>query len=103
MLLSERIDIMLEYPWVTAYFEKLLKNDTIKVVHLTIDGFPKYSAAYVACLRNDAGKKVIEALDIFLAKEVLNIENRQRMMRWLDEREAEVFEKDYLKYFDMSN
>jgi uncharacterized protein (TIGR02285 family) len=103
MLLSERIDIMLEYPWVTAYFEKVLKNDRIKVVHLSIDGFPKYSAAYVACTRNDAGKKVIEALDKFLAKEVLNIENRQRMMRWLDKREAEIFEKDYLEYFNISH
>tara|TARA_B100001063_G_scaffold239591_1_gene263354 strand:- start:119 stop:1009 length:891 start_codon:yes stop_codon:yes gene_type:complete len=103
MLLSERIDIMLEYPWVTAYFEKVLKNDSIKVVHLIIEGLPKYTAAYVACTRNDDGKKVIEALDKFLAKEVLNIENRQRMMRWLGKKEAEAFEQDYLEYFNIEN
>jgi uncharacterized protein (TIGR02285 family) len=103
MLLSERIDMMLEYPWVSAYFEKILKSDTIKVVHLIIDGLPRYSSAYVACTRNDAGKKVIEALDKFLAKEVLNIGNRQRMMRWLDEKEAEIFEKDYLEYFNITH
>lgn len=103
MLLSERVDIMLEYPWVTAYFEKVLKNDSIKVVHLMIEGLPKYSAAYVACTRNDDGKRVIEALDKFLAKEVLSIENRQRMMSWLGKTESEAFEQDYLDFFNIAH
>lgn len=103
MLLSGRIDVMLEYPWVSAYFDKVLKHDGVEVVHLTIKDFPRYSAAYVACTRNEAGRKIIQALDQFLAKEVLKLKNRQRMMRWLDDKEAKSFEKDYLEYFKIAH
>ncbi len=103
MLLTGRIDIMLEYPWVSAYFDKVIKHDGVEVVHLTIRDFPRYSAAYVACTRNEAGRKIIQALDQFIAKEVLKVKNRQRMMRWLDDKEAKSFEKDYLEYFRIAH
>ena len=103
MLLSGRIDVMLEYPWVSAYFDKVMKHDGVKVVHLTIRDFPRYSAAYVACTRNDAGRKITQALDQFIEKEVLKVKNRQRMMRWLDDKEAKSFEKDYLEYFKIAH
>jgi len=103
MLLSGRIDVMLEYPWVSAYFDKVMKHDGVEVVHLTIRDFPRYSAAYVACTRNDAGQKIIQALDQFIAQEVLKVKNRQRMIRWLDNKEAKSFEKDYLEYFKIAH
>ena len=103
MLLSGRIDVMLEYPWVSAYFDKVMNQDSAKVVHLTIKDFPRYSAAYVACTRNDAGLKIIQALDQFIAKEVIKAKNRQRMMNWLDEKEAKRFERDYLEYFKIAH
>jgi uncharacterized protein (TIGR02285 family) len=103
MLLQGRIDMMIEYPWVTAYFKKTLKDEGIEVVNLEIADFPRFSPAYVACSRNTAGEIVIEQLNEFIREAVSAPDNRQRMMNWLDEKEAADFEIDYLEYFKIAH
>jgi len=104
MLINGRIDLMLEYPWVTAYFKKIIKNrHDVRVMNLNISDFPNYTPAYVACTRNAAGKKIIDTLNQFISQSIPEKENRQRMMDWLDENEAKKFEVNYLKYFKIAH
>jgi uncharacterized protein (TIGR02285 family) len=103
MLVRGRIDMMIEYPWVTAYFKKTLKDQNVEVVNLEIADFPRFSPAYAACTRNAAGKVVIEELNQFIGKSVIETDNRQRMINWLDEKEAAFFEKEYLEYFNIAH
>lgn len=103
MLVNGRIDMMIEYPWVSAYFKKISYNQDIEVVNLEIKNLPRFSPAYVACSRNTAGKAVIEKLNQFIGGVVGEPANRQRMMDWLDKREAGSYEKDYLEYFKIAD
>jgi uncharacterized protein (TIGR02285 family) len=103
MLVRGRIDMMLEYPWVSAYFKKISYNQDIEVVNLEIEDFPRFTPAYAACTRNAAGKAIIERLNQFIGRAVVEPENRQRMMNWLDEEEAAGYEIDYLKYFKIAH
>lgn len=103
MLLRGRIDMMIEYPWVTAYFNKILIDEDIEVVNLEIADFPRFSPAYAACSRNAEGKAVIDELNKFIRQAVSESSNQQRMINWLDEKEAADFEKDYLEYFNIAN
>lgn len=103
MLVRGRIDMMIEYPWVTAYFKKTLTDENVEVVNLEIADFPRYSPAYAACSRNAGGKAVIDELNKFIRHAVSEPGNQQRMINWLDEKEAAVFEKDYLEYFKIAH
>jgi len=103
MLVNGRIDMMIEYPWVSAYFKKISYNQDIEVVNLEIENLPRFSPAYVACTRNAAGKAVIEKLNQFIDRVIAGPANRQRMMDWLDKREATSYEKDYLEYFKIAD
>ncbi len=95
--------MMLEYPWVSAYFKKTLKEQRVEVVNLEIADFPRFSPAYVACTRNVAGKVVIEKLNRFINKTVTSPVNRERMKNWLDDKEAGGYEKDYLEFFNIAH
>jgi uncharacterized protein (TIGR02285 family) len=103
MLVRGRIDMMLEYPWVSAYFNKTLKDQTVEVVNLEIADFPRYTPAYVACTRNSAGKALITKLNHFIQQTIVGEDNRHRMTNWLDEKEAADYEKDYLEYFKIAH
>lgn len=103
MLVQGRIDMMLEYPWVSAYFKKTLKDQHVEVVNLEIADFPRFSPAYVACTRNAAGKTLIEKLNRFINKTVTSPSNRERMKNWLDDKEAAGYEKDYLEFFNIAH
>lgn len=103
MLINGRIDIMLEYPWVTAYFNKVMKNHDVKLINININDFPRFSPSYVACTRNEEGKKIIKLLNQFITNSLPKEKNRLRMMNWLDEHESKVFEEEYLKYFRIAD
>lgn len=103
MLVHGRIDMMIEYPWVIAYFKKVLKEPPVELVSLEIADFPRFSPAYVACSRNDAGKIVIEKLNTIIRKAIYVPSNREWMSNWLDEKESIKFEKDYLEFFKIAH
>lgn len=103
MLVRGRIDMMIEYPWVSSYFKKMSYYQNVEVVNLEIAGFPRFSPAYAACTKSPAGKAAIEKLNLFINKAIIGAKNRQRMMNWLDEKEATGFEKDYLNYFKIAH
>jgi uncharacterized protein (TIGR02285 family) len=103
MLVRGRIDMMIEYPWVSSYFKKMSYYQNVEVVNLEIADFPRFSPAYAACTKNPAGKVAIEKLNLFINKAITEPENRQRMMNWLDAKEATDFEKDYLNYFKIAH
>jgi len=106
MLLNKRIDMMLEYPWVSAYFasvdkEGLSKSATEELVSLTISDFPSHTPAYVACSKTEQGRLFLEQLNHFINKKIPEPDNRQRMKRWLDPTSAKQFEKAYQRYFQV--
>jgi uncharacterized protein (TIGR02285 family) len=103
MLQRGRIDMMIEYPWVSVYFKKIFKGQNIEIVNLEIADFPRISPAYAACTRNAAGKVLIEKLNHFIRKTVRGPNNRQRMTNWLDEKEAADYEMDYSEYFKIAH
>jgi len=103
MLINSRIELMLEYPWVSSYFEKALGGSSVEVVNLQIRGFPRFSPAYVACTRNEDGLKAIEKINYFLQQEIPKARNRRRMTDWLDKEEASIFEQDYLDFFKIAH
>lgn len=103
MLINGRIDIMLEYPWVSAYFKRIVKKTDVVVVNINISDFPRYSPAYVACSYSAEGKKIIEALNAFIDLSIPLEKNRQRMINWLDDQEAKKFEQNYFEFFKIAH
>lgn len=103
MLTNSRIELMLEYPWVSSYFKKTLGIIKAEVVNLQISEFPRFSPAYVACTRNEKGLEIIKGINQFLKQEIPTVNNRRRMTDWLDDEEAAVFEQDYFEFFKIAH
>ena len=106
MLLNKRIDMMLEYPWVSAYFASVDKDGLSKsaeeeLVSLTISDFPGHTPAYVACSKTQSGRQFLNKLDQFIKARIPEQDNRKRMKRWLDATSARQFEKAYQEYFQV--
>lgn len=68
MLQLGRIDYTIEFPAVVKYLDS--KNDSnVGLVSIPIQEMPKYGVSYMACPRNEWGKKVIEYLNQLLAEQ----------------------------------
>jgi len=102
MLLNERIDMMIEYPWVSAYFGTLSPHMEIPLVSLTISDFPSHTPAYVACSKTEQGRLFLEELNQFIEDRIPKPDNRQRMKRWLDPQSGREFDRAYQQYFQLT-
>lgn len=101
MLLSDRIDMMIEYPWVSAYFSRLSGRNKTPLVSLTISDFPSHAPAYVACNKTEEGRFLVEKISEFINKSISGDLNRARMKRWLDVKSADEFDRAYRHFFQL--
>lgn len=103
MLLDDRIDYMIEYPWVGSYYRKLhqernqnrveeqatiKKAEEVKsreeIVSLAISELPQFTSVYIACTDNEFGRKVIEQANRWIRLQWPEEKNRQYLASWLD-------------------
>lgn len=104
MLQNKRIDMMLEYPWVSAYFASLdhkgsMSSADEELVSLTISDFPSHTPAHVACSKSEQGRLFLQQVNQFITTRIPQANNRERMKRWLDATSARQFDKAYQQYF----
>jgi len=101
MLLADRVDALLGLPEEAMYIaEQTGARDEIMTLtiaenHKGYDGW----FSYVACSRNDWGKKVIEEINYILLKERPTDRYRGTYERWLDETSLEEYRKLYKDIF----
>lgn len=96
--LANRIDYRIEYSYVASCFEEIL-NKKGETVSLTIEESNPYHLAYVACPRNDWGRKMTERINEIIRKARLADEYRKIMEMWQDEDGEKRIRKAYDEIF----
>ena len=96
MLLTGRIDFLVEYPPIITYSKKSHGSTTLtKSMAITELGDDKFLAVYFACPKNDWGKKVITQINIALLKESQNNNYLDYRLKWYDEESKQLLKKHY--------
>ncbi len=101
MMMLDRIDYIIEYPWSAKYTALIAQQG--EIASIPIEENPlRYSKAQIACTKNKWGKTIIEKLDVYLAKVVPTIRLRNSIERWLDNKSIPMFREEYEKVFGLS-
>ncbi len=93
MLIAERFDYLIEYPFIASYlFDGINKTDT-KITSVAIEEIAPYSVSHLACPNTAWGKARIAAFNQALQKLSDNPQYLQAMQTWYatDEERAAVF------------
>jgi uncharacterized protein (TIGR02285 family) len=89
MLMKDRVDYMVEYPWVTSYEMEMSNQDQKQnIVHVQIEelGDSQFLAAGFYCSQKDGfGERIMKQLVPALQKEMSTTRYRGFVERWLDE------------------
>jgi polar amino acid transport system substrate-binding protein len=93
-----RTDYILEFPAVRSFFEQdlTLKPD---VVNMAIEEGQPYNITYVACVKNDFGKRVIGRVNTLIKERVASDAHKNATLRWYlpgDQQELEKYYKRIL-------
>ncbi len=97
MLLADRVDLILEFPWVFNHHLYQFKIDSSQVHKVNLTDVPAYEPAYIACPKNPWGKQVVMALnnlDPPLYRQVDTF-----IEQWLEPAEIENFRQANREYF----
>jgi len=99
MLMSKRIDYMLEYPWVIGYFDKILIQQgrylRDPIVSLPFREMPQFAKAYISCTNNAEGRRLIEQINHWLEKNINTDQFRAHVGVWLDKESRKRFQQAY--------
>ena len=98
MVLEKRLDYMIEYPWVAAYFEHLMKRQG-ETVSIQIAEAAPYAFAHVACPKNEWGRTVIGKINRVLAEGRPTREYREIVELWQGEQGKARIRKIYDEVF----
>lgn len=95
MLIANRLDMIVEYPWLMRYHLSQLHQPE-KLVKLKIQHVPAYDITYITCPKTAWGRSVIEAINPLLASMRKQFSFYQE--EWLSEVEAEEYRQFVSKY-----
>ncbi len=98
MLLADRIDYIIEYPWVTVFLEKILGKKEI-TTSIAIEETKPFSFGMVACPKNRWGSKVIKRINQILLKSRPTPEYREFVERWNSKKDLIRIRKGYNEIF----
>lgn len=97
MMLAERIDYIVEYPWVAGYYQSELGGKKDDLISMQIEELKdnQYIWAGAACPKNEWGKKIINRINEILRKEIPTERWRGFVERWLDKNAIPEYRKAY--------
>lgn len=97
MLLSGRVDYIIEYPPMVQYLEKKLAVSDELAVYAIEEKAQLWTPGWVACTKNELGKKVIEKADTILPKYILTERFYQAATQLIDVKLFPDFRDVYFK------
>ncbi len=101
MLLLDRIDYIVEYPYPVAMVSK--KNKKLDLItSVRIEELPPYILSYCTCAKTPNGKKVIERINEIIRQYRASEEYWQTLsagMNWMDKKSARYLKKLYKDMF----
>lgn len=97
MLLAERVDLILEFPWVVNHHLKKFKIKPSQLKKVTLTDVPAYEPAYIACPKTPWGKKLVTALNSI--EPPIHIQLGAYIEDWLEPVEMEEFRRASREYF----
>ncbi len=98
MLLAKRVDYIVEYSYVAIYFEEIL-NKKGETVSIRIEDASPYQLAYVACPRNEWGRRMIDRINTIIKEARPTEEYRKIMEMWQSEDGKKTIRKAYDEIF----
>lgn len=101
MLLTERTDYTIEYPFIASYLAGQYQDEyTTKLGSIGIKELPGFSIGHLACTKNDWGKKVIKDFNSVLKRVKSMPEYLEIMQMWhTDQQELEIIDKAFKEEF----
>lgn len=103
MLENDRIDYMIEYPWISTYYQKLYadryrEGEQQEIVSLAITELPQFTNVYVACTDNELGRSIVSQANRWIRQQWPKEKNRRYLSDWLDPASLERYLKAYELY-----
>jgi uncharacterized protein (TIGR02285 family) len=99
MLMKDRVDYIVEYPWVTSYeMETINQDQKYDIVHIQIEdlGDKQFLAAGFYCSKKDGfGERIMRQLVPALQKAMSTTRYRGFVERWLDEGSIPAYRQAY--------
>lgn len=99
LLVNQRIDYMLEYPWIGGYLKRVMamkgQRQPVEIVSLMITELPQFAPAYVACTNSPAGREIIKRINSWLVANRSNAIFRDYVGVWLDSESRKRFQQAY--------
>ena len=100
MLLTGRIDFLVEYPPIITYSKKSHGSTALtNSMAITELGDNNFLAVYFACPNNDWGKKVIAQINIALLKESQNNNYLENRLKWYDDESKKILKSHYQSHY----
>ncbi|MBN1984193.1 MAG: TIGR02285 family protein [Chitinivibrionales bacterium] len=98
MLMENRFDYTIMFPWEAKYIKETLeKKDEIVSAH--IEGMPPYALIQAAVPKNEWGKQVLAIINPALQKYMATEEYHKVKEYWLDENSKVFYRKLFAEYF----
>lgn len=99
LLVNNRIDYMIEYPWIGGYLKRLLamqgKRQPVEIVSLAIKELPEFTPVYIACTKSPEGEQAIAGINQWLGSRRKHEAFRQHIGAWLDNISRQRFIQAY--------
>lgn len=89
-----RTDYILEFPAVRAFFEHDLRQHP-DLANIPIEHVTPYNVTYVACVKNDWGRKIVDRVNAILKRRILARAHRDATLRWHEPAEQAELAKHY--------
>lgn len=96
MLVANRMDMLLGFPWVINYEMNLLDIGT-PLTKILLTDVPQYDATFVACADTPLGRAAVSAIDNISP----SVHDRVKglLSHWLTEKENQEYDDVYRQYF----
>lgn len=99
MLLGNRMDYIIEYPFVIEYFNQVLDADD-QTISLMIEEAPPFSMGHTACPKSPWGRKIIDKVNQIYRQHRGSKEYRKLMERWQNETTKKRIRENYQLFLD---
>jgi len=97
MLLAGRVDYIIEYPPIVQYFEKKLQVTDTMAIYEIEEKSQLWTTGWLACTKNEQGKRVVEKADTILPGFLLTERFYQAATQYIDLENFPEFRDRYFK------
>ncbi len=98
MLIMDRLDYIIEYPWVAVFLERTAGKKDI-ITSIGIKEMAPFSFGRMAAPKNEWGKKIVTRINEILTKARPTPQYREFVERWNDEKSLARIRKGYDEIF----